>query len=129
MPRDLRAALVATLLALGCSNYQDQLERSEIHYRAARYEAALANLEDLEPDLARLDAAERIRYHFVRGMTHARLQQRTDARHWLALTREMSANSSVLSAEAQASMRRVIAETEPAAPASPAATAAPAARR
>ena len=129
MPCDLRAAALASALLLGaCSNYQDQLERAEIHYRAARYEHALTNLEDLEPDLGRLDADERIRYHFVRGMTHARLQQRAHARHWLALTREISANTSALSAEAQASMRRVLAETEP--PATPAPTpAAPATRR
>lgn len=118
MPRDLRAAALAAALLLGaCSNYQDQLERAEIHYRAARYEHALTNLEDLEPDLGRLDADERIRYHFVRGMTHARLQQRPHARHWLALTREISANTTALSPEAQASMRRVLAETEPPAPA------------
>lgn len=119
-----RAFLVAALSLAACANYQDQLERAEVHYRAARYEAALTNLEDLEPDLARLDGDERIRYHFVRGMTHARLQQRADARHWLALTRELSANTSALSAEAQASMRRVIAETEPPAPTPPGAPAA-----
>ena len=121
MPRDRRAvALTAALLLGACTNYADQLERAELHYRAARYEHALTNLEDLEPDLGRLDAAERVRYHFVRGMTHARLQQRAHARHWLALTREISANSSVLSAEAQASMRRVLTETEPPAPTPPA---------
>ena len=109
MPRAFSLAL-HTLSA--CANYQDQLERAEIHYRAARYEHALTNLEDLEPDLGRLDARERIRYHFVRGMTHARLQQRGDARHWLALTREISANTTVLSNDAVASMRRVLTETE-----------------
>ncbi len=45
-------------------------------------------------------------------MTHARLQQRGDARHWLALTREISANTTVLSNDAVASMRRVLTETE-----------------
>lgn len=104
---------LALLLPLAaCSNYQDQLERAELHYRAARYEYALTNLEDLEPDLARLDDRERVRYHFVRGMTHARLQQRHHARHWLALTRELSAGSTVLGNDALASMRRVLTETE-----------------
>lgn len=125
MPRPTGRALLLAALLGACSNYQDQLERAEIHYRAARYEHALTNLEDLEADLARLDASERIRYHFVRGMTYARLQQRGNARHWLALTRELSANSTVLSADAQASMRRVLAETETA-PTVPPATPAPA---
>lgn len=117
MPR-LRALALSTALA-ACANYQDQLERAEVHYRSARYEHALTNLEDLEPDLGRLDDRERIRYHFVRGMTHARLQQRHHARHWLALTREISAGSTVLGGDAVASMRRVLAETEdaPTAPA------------
>ncbi len=110
MPRPRALALLFALSS--CANYQDQLERAELHYRAARYEYALTNLEDLEPDLGRLDDRERIRYHFVRGMTHARLQQRHHARHWLALTREISAGTTVLGNDAVASMRRVLTETE-----------------
>ena len=45
------------------------------------------------------------------GPRQGRLQ-RGDARHWLALTREISANTTVLSNDAVASMRRVLTETE-----------------
>jgi hypothetical protein len=72
----------------GCQNYRDQLDRADGHYRAARYEAALTNLEDLEGDLGHLDADEQVRYRYVRGMTAERLGQRDEARHWLALARE-----------------------------------------
>ncbi|MDB4931696.1 MAG: hypothetical protein JWM10_4180 [Myxococcaceae bacterium] len=72
----------------GCQNYRDQLDRADGHYRAARYEAALTNLEDLEGDFGHLDANEQVRYRYVRGMTAERLGQRDEARHWLALARE-----------------------------------------
>lgn len=86
----MRAAVLAlgALSLMCCSNYRDQLDRADTHYRAAHYEAALSNLEDLDEDLGRFDADERIRYEYVRGMTHARLSQRADARHWLAVARE-----------------------------------------
>lgn len=112
MPRTRALTFIALALLGACTSHQDQLERAELHYRAARYEYALTNLEDLEPELGRLDASERVRYHFVRGMTHARLQQREHARHWLALTREISEGGSTLSSDAQASMRRILADTE-----------------
>lgn len=85
-----RALIVTSLLAwtAGCQNYRDQLDRADAHYRAARYESALANLEDLESDLGHLDADEQVRYRYVRGMTSERLGQRDEARHWLALARE-----------------------------------------
>ncbi len=77
---------------LGCSTYRDQLDRADEHYRSAHYEWSLANLSDLEDDLDRLDPSERVRYEYVRGMTHARLGQRSDARHWLAIAREHGEN-------------------------------------
>lgn len=84
------AFIVTALLAwtAGCQNYRDQLDRADAHYRAARYEAALTNLEDLESDFGHLDANEQVRYRYVRGMTSERLGQRDEARHWLALARE-----------------------------------------
>jgi hypothetical protein len=82
----LGAFVVAALV--GCQNYSDQLHRSEQHYGNARYEAALVNLEDLERHLPSLSKSERVRYDLIRGMTHLRLNQPQDARHWLALARE-----------------------------------------
>lgn len=83
-------ALTVIIVLGGCSSYRDQLDRADEHYRSAHYEWSLANLVDLEDDLDRLEPAERLRYEYVRGMTHARLAQRGDARHWLAIAREHS---------------------------------------
>ncbi len=110
----VRAWVLAGVVALAaCTNYRDQLERADGHYRDARYEAALANLEDLRGDLDRFDDQERLRYEFVRGMTHARLGQRDEARHWLALVRErVERNSGHLSEEAMALLTRTLAEVD-----------------
>lgn len=114
LPRWIRAGAVVVALAMGCQNYRDQLERADTHYRAARYEAALANLEDLEPDWSRLDRVERVRYEYVRGMTHARLNQRADARHWLAMAREeaRTAGPAALTDEMRQLLQRTLAEVD-----------------
>ncbi|MBL8604067.1 MAG: hypothetical protein JNK72_19220 [Myxococcales bacterium] len=111
--------LALCFASVACTNYRDQLERADGHYRQARYEAALSNLEDLEGDLGHFDRDERIRYEYVRGMTHARLNQRADARHWLAIVRERTdGDSRALSEEARSLLERTLTEvdTTPAAP-------------
>jgi len=96
-------------LATGCANYRDELDRADSHYRAARYEAALTNLEDLEANFGHLDAAEQVRYRYVRGMTSERLGQREEARHWLALAREAVERSpSALDEETRALLQRTL---------------------
>jgi hypothetical protein len=120
--------LVGVVALTACTNYRDQLERADGHFRDARYESALANLEDLRGDLDRFDEQERLRYEFVRGMTHARLGQREEARHWLALVRErLERNAGSLSEEAAALLTRTLAEvdTAPQAPATSADAGAP----
>jgi hypothetical protein len=98
----------------GCANYPDQLNRAEHHYQDARYEAALANLEDLEIHTPALSVAERVRYDYVRGMTHLRLNQPQDARHWLALAREEARDaSSALTEEARNTIERRLPELDP----------------
>lgn len=93
----------------GCQNYRDQLDRADAHYRAARYEAALTNLEDLESDFGHLDANEQARYRYVRGMTSERLGQREEARHWLILAREdVEQRPSALDEEARAILQRTL---------------------
>lgn len=103
--------IIAGLLAAssGCANYRDQLDRADSHYRAARYEAALTNLEDLEVNFGHLDATEQVRYRYVRGMTCERLGQREEARHWLALAREAVERSpSALDEETRGLLQRTL---------------------
>ena len=103
--------MVTGLLAwmAGCQNHRDQLDRADAHYRAARYEAALTNLEDLEADFAHLDANEQVRYRYVRGMTSERLGQRDEARHWLVLAREsVEQRPSALDEETRALLQRTL---------------------
>ena len=105
------ALIVTGLLAwtAGCQNYRDQLDRADSHYRAARYEAALINLEDLESDFGHLDASEQVRYRYVRGMTSERLGQRDEARHWLALAREsVEQGPAALDEETRALLQRTL---------------------
>lgn len=127
MPRLTLPRIVALWLALasaGCTNYADQLARAEHHYQNARYEAALANLEDLEIYTPALSPVEQVRYAYVRGMAHLRLDQHADARHWLALARERARSApGVLTDEMRTSMDRTIAELDPLAPHRPAASA------
>ena len=68
--------------AAGCSNYRDDLDRAASHYNRNQYENALALLQPLELDLDSLSEQERAQYAYYRGMSHFRLNQRRDARHW-----------------------------------------------
>jgi hypothetical protein len=68
-----------------CSNYRDDLDRAASHYNRNQYENALALLQPLELDVDSLSDQERSQYAYYRGMSHFRLNQRRDARHWLAV--------------------------------------------
>lgn len=109
-----RLALAVLLLAapLGCWNYRSQLDRAEEHYRAGRYGEAVTNLDDLEASLGSLDRADRARYGYVRGLSHAHLGQRADARHWLAVTREMVEAGAPLPETDRADLQRALAEAD-----------------
>ena len=111
-PVQLSLLSAALVLASACSNYRDQLERADTHYRAARYEAALKNLEDLEPDRSYLGDDERVRYEYVRGMTHARLGQRAEARHWLSRAREDAEGNNALNETMRSQLQRTLNEID-----------------
>jgi hypothetical protein len=96
----------------GCWNYRDQLERADGHFHADRYEAAIANLDDLEPELGALDPSERARFAFVNGMSHLRLGHRAAARHWLAAAREMLERGATLPDDDRAILTRTLAEVD-----------------
>lgn len=104
---------LSLLAASACANYQEQFERADEHYRAARYEAALTNLEDLEHDLGRFERPERARYDYMRGMSYARLNQRAEARHWLCLAREEAEDrADALTADMRTQLDRTLAEVD-----------------
>lgn len=109
-----RLAAAALLLAttFGCWNYRSQLDRAEEHYRAGRYSAAVTNLADLEHALDSLDRGDRARYGYVRGLSHAHLGQRADARHWLAVTREMVEAGAPLPETDRADLQRALTEAD-----------------
>ncbi len=112
MKRSSSLVALAFTVAMGCWNYRSQLERAEEHYRAGRYDAAVANLADLHHATDQLDRDERARYAWVRGMSHARLGQRAESRHWLALTREMLERGAVLTETERADLQRTWTEID-----------------
>jgi len=83
----LLIALAAIVAALGCQNYQDQLQRGQGYYEQNQYEHALALFRHLEKDQDSLSPSDRVRYYYLRGMTDFRLQYNADARYWLGLSR------------------------------------------
>jgi len=95
----VRTGLAALLLlaAVGCATYRDDLDRARLHYEANEYDKALVLLEVLERDIDSLSEAERAQYAYFRGMSHFRLEQKRDARHWLgnAAARELTAQGSL----------------------------------
>ncbi len=80
----MRRILCGLLLLVGCTTYRDDLQRARLHYNANEYDRALVLLEVLEHDIDSLSEAERVQYSYIRGMSHFRLEQKRDARHWLA---------------------------------------------
>ena len=86
----IRAAVVAVVLGClaACASTKTDLERATTHYEAARYEAALIWLNELEPELASMAPSERSTFLYLRGMSSYRLGDRDDAVHYLALARE-----------------------------------------
>ena len=76
-------SMAAVVALVGCATYRDDLDRSMVHYHANEYDRALALLEVVEPDLDSLSPSQRAQYAYYRGMSHFRLEQRRDARHWL----------------------------------------------
>ncbi|MEZ4298962.1 MAG: hypothetical protein R3B70_28695 [Polyangiaceae bacterium] len=100
MRRFAAAAVLASLFAMGCNTYQQDLKRAEAHYTENRYESALALFRVLEDDLDSLSPADQAKYAYLRGMTDFRLAKiavtgsgaadprkmfRINARHWLGV--------------------------------------------
>lgn len=86
------AAFFAATLSVvsACSGNRDALARGQRYYEANQYERALAVWRELGRREAALEAQERVRYTYLRGMTDYRLGLREEARHWLGLARARS---------------------------------------
>jgi Cys-rich repeat protein len=85
----MRSAL-ALLLALSlaaCATYREDLNRGQRLYEENEYERALSIWRVLEDDRDSLSLNDQARYSYLRGMTDYRLGFRSDARHWLALSK------------------------------------------
>ncbi|MCC7542995.1 MAG: hypothetical protein IT379_42660 [Deltaproteobacteria bacterium] len=90
-------ALVAGLLASwGCAQQRDNFRRAEDHYAAARYDAAERWWTEMEPEVGGMSLELRTRFYYLRGMTAYRLQKRWDARHYLAIARELNGDQGAL---------------------------------
>ncbi len=83
------AALLLAVAAMGCAQLSEDMRLAEVEYETARYENALVWLDDVEDQTPDMDVATRARYFYLRGMTSLRLNQRTEALHYLALAREV----------------------------------------
>ena len=87
--RPLLLTLLGTGLALGlaCSPPRAQLARAQSAFDAADLQSARMSLVDMQTNEGGLDAADRARYRYLRGMTALRLGDRAEARHWLGLAK------------------------------------------
>lgn len=85
---------LTSLLGLGCQTYSDQIQRSQGYYEEHKYEQALAVLRNVDSDHDSFDANERVRYHYLRGMTDYRLGYSEDARYYLSLARALTKQAS-----------------------------------
>jgi hypothetical protein len=81
---------LACLLLVSCTTHADDLRRAQRAFTAARYEDVEVWLFDLEPEVGRMELAERARYYYLAGMSAYRMGHRARARHALALCREES---------------------------------------
>ena len=85
----MRAHLVIGLASAlaACTAHHAQLARAQAAFDASELERADVTLRDLEPNRRVLDADDRARYDYLRGMTELRLGDRAAARHWLGIAK------------------------------------------
>lgn len=103
--------LSLSVLAWGCQNYSDQLQRAQSYYERNQYELALAVARNLEADQDSLSDAEAVRYCYVRGMTDYRLGDEVNARYWLGLSvAAAKVSPHALSADEQTRVDEALAE-------------------
>ncbi len=110
----LAVALGASSVLAGCASLRDDLLHAETAFDAARYDESEVWLRDLESQAPDMDAEQRSRFYYMRGMTAYRLRHRPDALHYLALAREVSGPRNMgLRPEWVTAMTRAIDELAP----------------
>jgi hypothetical protein len=108
---------LSCLVLVACGATAATLRRAEQSYEQARYETTLSWLVDMEPDAPSLDAEERARFFYLRGMTEYRLGHRPEALYYLAVAREIAGDDgSGLRREQQDLLARTLAELMPTEP-------------
>jgi hypothetical protein len=97
--------------ALGCVGVGQDLHAVGELYNDARYEEAEAWFAALRVDYADMNAAQRTKYHYLRGMTAYRLAQPQEALHALALAAQaVRTQRDALSVEQLGVLHRTLAE-------------------
>ena len=79
----------ATLLAVGCTTYRDELVRVQNAYDANEHETALALERAIEPNAALLTTAERTRYYYLVLIFDDWIAHRGKAPHFLSISKAM----------------------------------------
>ena len=102
-------------LAAGCAAMRDDLRRAETAFDQAKYEDVEVWMHALERDVPHMTREQRARYYYLRGTTAYRLEDKPNARHYLALCREEAKmDASALRPAWQKEMERLLAELAPA---------------
>jgi hypothetical protein len=113
---DCRRALslglwVLLVSSVGCVGVGQDLHAVSELYNDARYEEAEAWFAALRVDYVDMNAAQRTKYHYLRGMTEYRLAQPQEALHALALAAQaVRAQPEALSAEQRSVLHRTLDE-------------------
>jgi hypothetical protein len=103
--------VAASLFAVGCNTYSNNLVRSREAFEQNQHERALAILRALETDQNHLTPGEQAEYAYLRGMTDYRIGYQSDARHWLSVAFELDkANPKSLNEDWKARMNQVLEE-------------------
>ena len=103
------------LSCAGCVGVGQDLHAVSELYSDARYEEAEAWFAALRVDYADMNASQRVKYHYLSGMTAYRLSQMPDALHALALAEQaVRKQPDALSAEQRAVLHRTLDELTPA---------------
>ena len=105
-------ATIFVLSAVGlmaCTTYRDELTRAQTAYDANDHETALALTRAIEPNAPLLRPSEQAKYYYLRGMANFRIGFRAEARHNLAMAREINGDTGALPSDWKNRMDEILA--------------------